>query len=154
ALTDALWPGTHVAYHRRCDNGGHKSIEPVQQAAVARNDLARILHAKLTLDGRLKQVAQLGYDRDHSPEQQHGREFAIAREREGSRKGNAADDAADRSRPGFLGTDAHPELWAADAAADEVTENVGDPHHEEDEDQRQESVRWVAPDENAGEQRA
>ena len=51
--------------------------------------------------------------------------------------------AADRAGPGLLRADPRPQLWPADAAAGEIAADIGHPHDQQDEHQRDESLGLI-----------
>src|ERR1700756_4935480 len=53
---------TQNSENRRKDNGCDKAVQAVQQAAMAGDDVAGVLHAKAALDRGLEEIAKLrGY---------------------------------------------------------------------------------------------
>src|SRR3954452_23493943 len=56
---DAIGAAAQEPNNRRHGDGGHKSIQTVQQPAMTGNDLAGILDAKAPLDRGFEEVAEL-----------------------------------------------------------------------------------------------
>src|SRR5579859_1604550 len=145
---DAIRATPQKTKNRRHDDGRHEAVKTIEQAAVPGNDVAGVLDAEPAFHGRFKEIAKLGNDRKGRAQQQ--RVAGFERERRigplgynckksrGDRK--ASDKAADRTRPGLVGTDPRPEFRSADAAARKVAADIGYPDHQQNKEQRDKST--------------
>src|SRR5258708_16033373 len=68
---DAIHAAPQNAEYRRHDDRCDKAVEPIQQPAMAGNDLARILDAEAPLYRGFEQIAKLRDDREERGDQQH-----------------------------------------------------------------------------------
>ena len=66
--SDALSEAERDDAEVRRRGGEEQRVEPVEHAAVAAEQGARVLHARVALEHRLEQVAERRRDRDHAPE--------------------------------------------------------------------------------------
>src|SRR5450759_1229790 len=117
------------------------------------NELAGVLDAEAPLHRGLKEIAKLGSNRERRAQQQERAGFAETRRHKPGGDDKARYKAADGASPGLLGTDPRPELRSANAAAREITADVGYPDDQQDEHQRGESPDLVEPHRDRGDER-
>src|SRR5436190_1161096 len=94
--------------------GSDKPVQPVQQPAMAWNDLAGILDAEAPFYRGFEQVAELRNHRKKTAYRQQRPGFPETEPCKESCHGQAGDKAADSAGPGLLGADAGPEFWTPD----------------------------------------
>src|SRR5215218_1622189 len=141
--SDAIQAASQEANGGSQNDGEDEPVKTVQKPTVPRNDLARVLDAETPLHRGLQEVAELGSHRQHSSQHQDRDGLAQTEAHKTRRNGQARREAADRARPGLLGADTWPEFRSAHAAAGEITTNVGDPHHQQNQHQPDESFRPI-----------
>ena len=78
-----------------------------------------------------------------APSNQQGARSAQTEHRKSRGDNKAGGKTADGAGPGLLGTDPRPELRSADAAAGEIAADIGHPHHQQDQDQRDKSPELI-----------
>ena len=122
--------------NRRHNDGGDKAIQPIQQPAMAGNDLARILDAETPLYRGFKQIAELRNDRKNRAKQQQRRGFSETERRKAARLSQGSRKTANGAGPGLLRADARPEFRPADAAAGKIAADIGHPDHQQHKDER------------------
>src|SRR5581483_2244886 len=61
---NAIGTMSHKSEKRRQHKHGHQAVEPVHQPAMARDDVARILHPESAFDSGFKDIDELGGDRE------------------------------------------------------------------------------------------
>lgn len=118
---------------RREQNG----IDPVEDAAVAGDDLPAVLHTSLALEEGFNEVAHQTEDLDqkghHNPlpnREFHGTEVRNVGKPDGERgRQHAADEKA---LPGLAGGDARGQLMLAEQRSTEIGERVGGPYQDEE----------------------
>src|SRR5258708_37044447 len=137
---DAIHAAPQNAEYRRHDDRCDKSLEPIQQPAMAGDDLARILDAEAPLYRGFEEIAKLRDDREERGDEQQRPGFAEAKRGKAHGDDKACRKAADGARPGLLRADARPQFWSADAAAGKVAADIGDPHHQQHEHQSDEAA--------------
>jgi hypothetical protein len=71
---DAIHAAPEKAQNRRQRTCRDKTVETIQQPAMARNDMAGVLDAESAFDSRFEQVAKLGYNRERSSDQKQRQE--------------------------------------------------------------------------------
>src|ERR1700754_2420710 len=81
---DAIDAAAQNPDQRRQHDRVDEPVETVEQPAMARNDLAGILHAEPAFDRRLKEIAELRGNRQDRAEQQQRTHFAKPEPRKGS----------------------------------------------------------------------
>ena len=121
---------------RRGRRDRHQPVEPVEHAAMAGQQRARILHPGAALEPALVEIAEPA----PAPRAPASRapDAAAARRSSASAAANepsASDDAADQPRPGLVRADRRRELGPADRAPGEIGADVARP------DQRQRPER-------------
>src|ERR1700738_3543971 len=67
---DAIRASPQKPENRHQDDGGHESIEAVQQTAMPGNDVAGILDAEAPFDRGFEEIAELRRNREHRSQQQ------------------------------------------------------------------------------------
>src|SRR5580692_2565760 len=83
---------------RRERRRGDEGVKPIHQAAVPRNEVARVLNPEAPLQRGFEQIAEFGNDRRRKPEpEQPVDPVAPPRQEEAERR--ASERAHDRSRP-------------------------------------------------------
>src|ERR1700737_3015458 len=152
SAADAIHAVSQKPENRSHDDGGDEPVETIQQPAVPRDEVAGVLDAKTPLHRGLKEIAELGSNRQSRPQQQKRAQFEgrIDFAERGEARGNhkARRKAADGASPGFLGTDPRPEFRSANAAACEIATDIGYPHHQQNQDQRDKSVTLIEAHQN------
>src|SRR6202030_1942748 len=103
---DAIHATPQNAENRRHDDRRDVSVETVQQAAMARNDVAGVLDAEAAFHCGFKQIAELGRNRQNRPQKHQRTGFAETKRRKAQGDQQARRKAADRASPGLLRTDA------------------------------------------------
>ena len=121
------------AEHR---HGQQQRVDAVEDAAVARQDVARVLHAQRALDLRLHKVAPGAGDAHHGTHTQQRREGHAVELRgeavEEYRRGyKAENEAAEKALPRFLGRDALEELVAPDQRPHAEGAGIAQPYEDE-----------------------
>src|SRR6266511_1236305 len=97
------------------ERSGDETVEAIHQAAVSRNELARILRPESALEGRLEQVAGLRDDREQDRKDGKRNETHKTGEpADGHRYQDGRNGTGKRARPGFLWADPRHELRAAE----------------------------------------
>src|SRR6185437_1008030 len=146
--TDAIHAAPQKPENRGQNHCGDKTIETVEQAAMAGNDMAGVLDAEAPLDGGFEQIAKLRNNRKQRT--QHEQWAGHAETERGKPRGNdqARGKAAERAGPGLPGTDARPEFRAANAAAGKITADIGPPYQQQDHQQRRKSPGLVEADQD------
>src|SRR5882757_3705898 len=96
---NAIRAAPQNAENRRHDDRCDKAVEPIQQPAMARNDLARILDAEAPLYRGFEQIAKLRDDREERGDQQQ--RPGLAETQRGKARGDdkACHKTADGPRP-------------------------------------------------------
>src|SRR3954471_9165902 len=92
---DAIRAGPQEPENRRHDDGCDKSVQAVQQSAVAGNDLAGVLDAKPPFHRRLEEITELRDDREKRAQEQQWPGFTEIEARKAGGHGETADKAAD-----------------------------------------------------------
>src|ERR1017187_5668023 len=122
---DAIHATPQKPENRRHDDRGDESVETIQQPAMSGNELTGVLDAESPFHRGLEQIAKLGSDRESRAQQQERASFAETERHKPAGDDKARDKAADSASPGLPGTDPRPELRSANAAACEITADVG-----------------------------
>src|SRR5580704_9173087 len=136
---DAIHATPQKAENRRQNDRGDVSVETIEQPAMPGNDVAGVLDTETPLYRGLKEIAKLRNDRKNSAQQQSRAGIAETERHKRFCDEKARRKPADGACPCLLGTDPRPELRSADAAAREITADIGHPHHQKDQHQRDKS---------------
>src|SRR6185437_9817438 len=144
AARGALQSAAREADQTAHERGGPEAIEPVHDAAVSRDETARVLDAEATLDRRLQEVAGLRRNRQ---QQGDGRDCRKIK-RAGRLPGDGYDQggaqcSANRAGPSLVWTDRGHELGSADAAATEVAQRIRGPDDGEQIKKRRKPITCV-----------
>src|SRR6476620_464626 len=124
-------------------DGCDKSIQPIQEATMAGNDLAGIRHTKTPLHRRFEEIAELRNHRKNAAYHQERTGFPEIEHGKDAGHREACDKTADGACPGLFGADARPEFRAANAAAGEIAAAISHPDDQQYEDQRDEAFDGI-----------
>lgn len=103
-----------------------QAVDAVQNAAVAREDPARIFDPSPAFEAGFKKITQLGGQVESCAQEGKVEPWCGAQGvSHGGAHGNAGNQAADASGPGLLGADGGPDLGAAEMAAGVKSPGVG-----------------------------
>src|SRR5438270_7181843 len=69
---DAIHATPQKTENRRQSDRRNEAVEAIQQPAMSRNEVARILDVETPLHRRLKQIAKLGDDRERPTQENQG----------------------------------------------------------------------------------
>src|SRR3954463_1374279 len=103
---DAIDAAPHHTDQRGTDHRKHQAIEPIQQTAVAGNDMAGILHPETPLHRRLEKIAEVRKDGQFRGQKKQRQQPADAEPCECCGHSEAEYQAADGARPRLLRADA------------------------------------------------
>src|SRR3954453_8366182 len=110
---DAIDAAAQNPDKRRQHDRGDKAVKPVEQPAMAWNDLAGVLDAEPAFHCRFKEIAELRGDRERGGQQQQRAGFAKLECRKSQADPQARNKTADRARPGLLGAYPRPKFRPA-----------------------------------------
>src|SRR3979490_1313436 len=145
---DAIRATPQKPENRRQEHRSAESVETIHQSAMPGNDMAGVLDSETPFHRGFKEIAKLGSDRENRAEQQQraqpkGRiHFAKCGKSRGDHK--ARHKPTNGSGPRLLGTDPRPEFRSANAAACEVTADIGYPYPQKDEDKRDQYSSFIS----------
>src|SRR5690606_25402280 len=123
-----------------------EAVHTVEKAAMTRNEHARVLDAGPALQSRLGKIPCLRNDREEeSRERQAQMRSACDEEGIESTDERSGRNAADETGPGLVRRYAWLQTGACDAAPPELGKRIGCAHHEQEEQDRGESVWFIGP---------
>src|SRR3984885_11797495 len=140
---DAIHAAPQKSQNRRQDHRRDKAVETIEQSAMSGNDLAGVLDVEPAFHCRFKQIAELGNNGKRCAQHQQGAGSGQTEHRKSRRDNKARSKAADGASPCLPGTAPRPELRPADAPASEIAANIGHPHHQKDQNQRDKSPELI-----------
>ncbi len=139
----AAMPWRKTPIRTRGQRGDQKTVETIHHAAMAGNEVTRVLGTKSPLHRGLEQVPALRNDRKHQCQNsRHGRSNSSARIGDQDAGGNPPEQAAKSSGPGLVRAQTRPQQRTADGAAHQIGENVGRPDDREQEKERRKTERY------------